>query len=69
MTLPHFSAYFVTHSASMGLMVCTLMTLISIPSAESSLAASSASLTIKPQANTAASLPSRSTLALPISKG
>ena len=53
----------------MGLMVWTLMTAMRMPWASSSLAAANVSLTIRPQANTAASVPSRRTLALPISKG
>ena len=50
-------------------MVWTLMTAAEMPSASRSLAASRDSETIRPQANTATSVPSRSTLALPISKG
>lgn len=64
-----FSAHWVTQAASMGLMVWTLMTAMWMPWASSSLAAANVSLTIRPQANTAASVPSRRTLALPISKG
>ena len=53
----------------MGLMVWTLMTAAWMPSASRSFAASRDSLTIRPQAKMATSVPSRRTLALPISKG
>ena len=67
-TLPHFSAHWVTQAASMGLMVWTLMTAMRMlglqqPGGRQRLADH------QPQANTAASVPSRRTLALPISKG
>lgn len=68
MTLPHSAAAFSTSSSSRGLMVCRLMTRAWMPSAASCSAAMRASLTIRPVARMAMSLPSVSCSPLPISK-
>ena len=68
MTLPQAFAASMTISSSSGLMVQMLMTRAWIPFSASVYAAMSASLTIRPVAIIATSLPSVSVSPLPISK-